>query len=88
MKAKKKAAATVLQIAPFPPAIEVPPTITAVSTANTKLKSSDGCADIDLEELTIPANADAPPRKIKVVANSNEIEKIKYFRDILAQEKI
>ena len=68
MKAKKKAAATVLQIAPFPPAIDVPPTITAVSTANTKLKSSDGCADIDLEELTIPANAEAPPSKIKVAA--------------------
>ena len=42
MKARKNAAATVLHIAPLPPAIEVPPTITAVSTAKTKLKSSDG----------------------------------------------
>ncbi|MEE2695007.1 MAG: transglycosylase SLT domain-containing protein [Pseudomonadota bacterium] len=31
---------------------------------------------------------DLRQRKIKVVSNSNEIEKIKYFRNILAQEKI
>ena len=68
IKAKKNAATTVLHIAPFPPAIDVPPTITAVNTAKTKLKSSDGCADIDLEEFTIPANAADPPRKTKVNA--------------------
>ena len=48
MNAKKKAAATVLHTAPLPPAIDVPPTITAVRTENTKLKSSDGCAEIAL----------------------------------------
>ena len=36
MNAKKKAAATVLHTAPLPPAIDVPPTITAVRTENTK----------------------------------------------------
>ena len=38
-KARKNAAVVVRQIAPCPP-IDVPPTITAVSTAKTKLKSS------------------------------------------------
>ena len=67
IRAMKNAPSTVRQTAPSPPAIEVPPTMTAVKTANTNEKSSLGWAERVREASSAPARAEAAPVSTKVV---------------------
>ena len=63
----KKTPAIERQIAPDPPAIDVPPTTIAAITANITLKSSDAWADVVRIEFSAPAIPAPKPPKVNVI---------------------
>ena len=55
------------QIAPEPPAIDVPPTTIAAMTAKITLKSSEACAEVVRIEFNAPARPAPKPPKVKAI---------------------
>ena len=63
----KKTPATDRQIAPDPPAMDVPPTTIAAITAKITLKSSDAWADVVRIEFSAPARPAPKPPKVNAI---------------------